>query len=57
MKNIKEYHIFKEPSNLSEEEEIKTRIQNDLREYYPLSNETLELIDNFSNELIKSLKK
>jgi len=57
MKYLKEYYIFKEPPNLSEEELIKIRIQNDLRQYYPLSDETLELIDNFSNKLIKSVKK
>ena len=57
MKYLKEYHIFKTPPNLPEEELIKIRIVNDLRKYYPLSQETNELIDNFSSELIKSIKK
>jgi len=57
MRYLKEYYLFKEPPNLSEEELIKIRIQNDLKQFYPLSDETLELIDKFSNELIKSIKK
>lgn len=57
MRYIKEYNMFKPSPNLSEGELIKIRIVNDLREYYPLNQETLDLIDNFSNELIKSLKK
>jgi len=57
MRYIKEYNMFKPSLNLSEGELIKIRIVNDLREYYPLNQETLDLIDNFSNELIKSLKK
>lgn len=54
---FKEYYIFKTPPKLSEQELIKIRILNDLRTYYPLSDETLELIDKFSEDLIKSIKK
>jgi len=57
IKLFKEYYIFKEPPKLSEEKLIKIRILNDLRTYYPLSDESLKLVDDFSEEIIKSIKK
>lgn len=57
LKLFKEYYISKHPPELSEADLIKIRILNDLKIYYPLSEESLKLVDDFSEEIIKSIKK
>jgi hypothetical protein len=58
MRIVKEFLDFVEPPNVSQEEQLETRILQELQMfgYYPMDKADLEIIKRFSTQLIQRLK-